>query len=404
MNSDDYMLVCIAGKNDIAVNVLDYIFNYRDILNKLDILCIVNKSDKGENNWQRSLKFECEKRKIKLVSLEDIYNIENLVFLSLEFDKIIDPEKFFSNQLYNLHFSLLPKYKGMYTSILPILNNEKETGVTLHRIDEGIDTGEIIAQRRIPIEKDDNSYAVYKKLIASGTELVISYLPDLLFNKCSSIPQQQENSTYFSKNAIDFSQIEINVFQTAWQVFNQVRAFAFRPYQLITFCGFKILKCKVLESKSKFRPGTVLEQNSDFIKIATIDYDILLFRDQFNVLLSAIRDFDNKKAVSILKNREYIFEKEEHGWNALIVATYVNNKEIFYYLLELGADIHEKNNNGTNLLMYAKDNYKQTNDSEIFDFLMKNGLDIYERDYYGKTLVDYCKLEKINKIGDSILY
>lgn len=404
MNSGDYMLVCIAGKNDIAVNVLEYISNYRKIVNELDVVCIVNKNDEGKNNWQRSLKFECEKRKIKLVSLEDIYNIENMVFLSLEFDKIIDPQKFVSKQLYNIHFSLLPKYKGMYTSILPILNNEKETGVTLHRIDEGIDTGEIIAQRRIPIEKDDNSYAVYKKLIASGTELVIGYLPDLLFNKCISRPQQQENSTYFSKNAIDFSQIEINIFQTSWQVFNQVRAFAFRPYQLISFCGCKILKCKILESKSKLRPGTVLEQNSDFIKIATIDYDILLFRDQFNVLLSAIRDFDNKKALSILKNREYIFEKEEHGWNSLIVATYINNKEIFYYLLELGADIHEKNNNGTNLLMYAKDNYKQTNDSEIFDFLMKNGLDIYEKDYYGKTLVDYCRLDGISKIGDTVLF
>ena len=67
-----------------------------------------------------------------------------IFFISLEFDKIINTSLFKTTNLFNIHFSLLPRYKGMYTSILPILNGDKISGVTLHKIDRGIDTGDII--------------------------------------------------------------------------------------------------------------------------------------------------------------------------------------------------------------------------------------------------------------------
>ena len=59
--------------------------------------------------------------------------------------EIIKTKNFKSNKLFNLHFSLLPSYKGMHTSAFPILNGEKYSGVTIHKIDNGIDTGDIIA-------------------------------------------------------------------------------------------------------------------------------------------------------------------------------------------------------------------------------------------------------------------
>lgn len=59
------------------------------------------------------------------ITLEQAYEIENLIFISCEFDQLIKPEKFNSPFLYNIHFSLLPAYKGMYTSALPLYNGEK---------------------------------------------------------------------------------------------------------------------------------------------------------------------------------------------------------------------------------------------------------------------------------------
>src|SRR5690606_13123102 len=103
----------------------------------------------------------------------DLYNIENLLFLSLEYDRIIRPEIFKSSKLYNLHFSLLPAYKGVFTSILPILNGERQTGVTLHKIDNGIDTGDIIFQKNIDITEDINSLQLYKRYSDIGYKLLV---------------------------------------------------------------------------------------------------------------------------------------------------------------------------------------------------------------------------------------
>ena len=120
---------------------------------------------------------------IKVNTLEDSYCIDNLLFISLEFDRIVNPNKFKTDKLFNIHFSLLPKYKGMFTSIMPILNNEKATGVTLHKIDKGIDTGEIIAQKEFEIDLMDNARDVYHKYIHYGILLLKECLEKLLKNE-----------------------------------------------------------------------------------------------------------------------------------------------------------------------------------------------------------------------------
>ena len=76
----------------------------------------------------------------------------DLLFMSVEYDRIIKPALFASSRLYNVHFSLLPKYRGCNTAVWPILNGEAEHGVTLHEIDAGIDSGPIVAQRSFPID------------------------------------------------------------------------------------------------------------------------------------------------------------------------------------------------------------------------------------------------------------
>ena len=145
------MKICIAGKNNIACNILEYLI-FQKNMKKEQLFVCCNKNDNGKNTWQRSLRYTAKLLGIKEVCLDDLYDIQDLVFLSLEFDKIIKPTLFTSRKLFNIHFSLLPSYKGMYTAALPILNNEKHTGVTFHKIDNGIDTGPIIAQKKIIID------------------------------------------------------------------------------------------------------------------------------------------------------------------------------------------------------------------------------------------------------------
>ncbi len=389
--------ICIAGKNDIAVNILLYCIKF---YYKCRIVCVVNMNEPGINTWQKSLKWFAEKNGVEILSLKDVYEIEDLLFLSLEFDRIIRPEKFKSTLLYNIHFSMLPKYKGMHTSVLPILYCEENTGVTLHRIREGIDTGEIVEQTVVPISEDDSSFDLYKKLICSGTELVINNFCRLLHSNLETYQQPQQGSTYFSYNTIDYSNIKLDVNKTAYQIQNQVRAFYFRVFQIITWNGVKYLECKITNEVSNSKPGTIIEDTDIFTKISTIDYNAILYKDVFEELLESIRSGDNERSQYLCASKKTFQSQDYHGWSALTVAVYNNNFQMVDFLCKRGADINVLNNNGTTLLMYAKNCYTLFEDATIFEYLMEWGLNPNQKDYYGKELADYCRDEGIESIGN----
>ncbi len=225
------MKICIAGKNSIAIDTIKHLLN--DLNFSDDNICIItNRTDDGEDTWQPSLKKYSLENGLALVDLESIYNIENLLFISLEYDKIIKPNLFKSDKLFNIHFSLLPRYKGMYTSVHPILNGEKNSGVTLHEIDPGIDTGDILFQKSFEINIDDTSRDLYLKYLHYGKELIINNLPFLFNNNYSTKPQGFVNSSYYSKNSIDFNNIIIDLNKTSFEIHNQLRAYIFPEYQL----------------------------------------------------------------------------------------------------------------------------------------------------------------------------
>lgn len=385
--------LCIAGKNDIAINVLKYALKRYN--NTLHIIAILNKTETGKNSWQRSYKVFCEENNVPIVKLEDVYDIEDLYFISLEFDKLIKTRKFRSDKLYNIHFSKLPAYKGMYTSALPLINDEPEGGVTFHKIRDGIDTGEIIEQSTFPIDFYMTGLDYYKNCIRYGTELVIKNLDDVLNDRVVFHKQPALGSSYYSRKAIDYSNLQLDVNKTACEVHNQIRAFAFRPYQLLKICDSPILNSEITNEISEEKPGTVIEEDDISIKITTIDYNLNIYKDTLQKLLSAIRNNDNNKAKYLCTCHTVINEQEEHGWSPLIVAAYNGNFEMIKYLLEHGANIHAVNHHGTTVLMYAKEYYKRTNDRTIFDFLKENGADIDARDYSGKSLYDYCKEENL---------
>ncbi len=89
----------------------------------------------------------------------------------------------------------------MYTSAWPILNGEEKSGVTLHCIDSGIDTGDIIDQISFQLEENETAKSLYLKYIRFGTELVIKNLPSLIAGNFVKSKQSAKKSTYYSKKA-----------------------------------------------------------------------------------------------------------------------------------------------------------------------------------------------------------
>ena len=274
------MQICVAGKNNIAIECTDFLIK-NNLISAKDLFVCFNTTDIGEDTFQRSFRKYSHEKNLKEVLLADLMEIRDLLFVSLEYDKLVPVDKFASTNLFNIHFSLLPKYKGMYTSAWPILNGETSSGVTLHKIDSGIDTGDIIDQIEFTIDNDDNCKDLYLNYISHGILLFKRNIANLISGDYIAVKQNALFSSYYSKHSIDYSNIKIGLNKTAFEIRNQIRAFNFSEYQVPRIFGEKIVSADILSTQTRKTPGSILQESKECFVIATIDYDLLLIKSPF---------------------------------------------------------------------------------------------------------------------------
>ena len=388
------MTICIAGKNEIAIDATIFI---KEKFPMHTVVGIVTMADKGINGYYRSFKLYLQNNNIEIISLEDAYAIKDLIFISLQFDKIIKPSNFFSARLFNIHFSLLPGYKGMYPSVWPILNFENFGGVTLHEIDRGIDTGDIISQIKIKLDGNETVITLYKKYLELGTQIIQQNLSALLENSYIKIQQSVKGSTYYSSQSIDYKKLKLELKATSAQIDAQIRAFTFRQYQLLNVFNNNITNCKLTGEKSTQSPGKLIFEDEFTLHVSTIDYNIRLFKNRFEDFLEACK-IDNLEVVKKLFPYIGLEDKTEKGWTPLMVACYNSSYNTANYLLINGAKVNAINNNGTTILMYAKNGVVNSGSNQILDVVLKYKPDILLKDFSDKNIFDYLD-EKTQSIS-----
>ncbi len=99
----------------------------------------------------------------------------------------------------NVHASLLPKYRGAAPIQRSVINGDKETGVSIMRMDKGLDTGDVIAVRKTPIGEYETSGELFMRLAKMGAELLVETIDDIFNGKAVYTPQDDELSTYAEK-------------------------------------------------------------------------------------------------------------------------------------------------------------------------------------------------------------
>lgn len=270
--------IIIAGKNDIACNALLYLVD--ELQYPLDRVKVVpTKGDVGKHTWQRSLRLTAEESHVECISLDECYKDESALFLSLEFDTIVHVDRFASKSLFNIHFSKLPSYRGVGMAVWPLLNGEKESGVTLHRIDKGIDTGDLVAQRAFAIPLDWTSRDLYQAFLDESYNLFKDWIERLIEGRIETRAQSIVDATYYSRKTLDYSNLVIDFNRTAYQVHNQIRAYIFPEYQLPILLGKKVKKSMITQRRSVEKPGHVEVVDSFSAFVSTVDYDVQVFFD-----------------------------------------------------------------------------------------------------------------------------
>ncbi len=380
------MKICIAGKNEIAVHGLELALAE---LGRENVMVCPNVSDDGVSRWQPSLTRFAKKWGVSVFELDDLYEIDDLIFISLEFDRIVRPERFRTKSLFNMHFSRLPAYKGMYTSAWPILNGEKYSGVTFHKIDSGIDTGEIVDQMEIPIQEKHTARDLYFAYMKTARFLLNRVYPKLIENNYTSSPQSAVHSSYYSNTSINYANLSLNLSNTAESVLRQVRAFHFREFQIPHIDSFPVANGQIQRDRSHKAAGSVTLDGPDAIVVSTIDFDIRFERDRSWDFFRLVAESDVLGVINYSNDRSLVNLTNADGWTPLMIAAYKGNESLCRALIEAGADIHKSNQNGTTVLMYAKNYGDRMGDFSIYKLLQDSGCDVLARDRFGSTVIDH---------------
>lgn len=123
---------------------------------------------------------------------------------------------------FNMHGGILPEYRGGHVMQWAIINGEKETGITLHYIDEGIDTGPVVAESRFPIEWNDDAASVRDKLKRAGSALLKQWWPVVAARQATSRAQDERRACYYRLRTQEDGLI--NWMQSSISIYNLVRA------------------------------------------------------------------------------------------------------------------------------------------------------------------------------------
>ncbi len=170
----------------------------------------------------------------------------------------------------NLHGSLLPRYRGRCPVNWVLINGETETGVTLHHMEPQPDTGDIVAQQRVPIADDDTALTLNRKLGDAARELLRDTFPAILADTAPRVPQDHARATRFGGRRPEDGRL-------AWQrpareLSNLVRAVT-HPYPgaFTTWAGTKLFvwKATPLDAPSNDEPGRVAAVSPAGIVIGT---------------------------------------------------------------------------------------------------------------------------------------
>lgn len=208
-------------------------------------LVIANPDDTGKDSWHESLVKVARKARLPLIVGKKVKDEATLARIqkanpdiifcigSMELipKTVLDIPK---KGTINIHPALLPLYRGRYSIPHAIFNGEKETGVTLHYMTEGLDNGPIILQRSFPLTESDTARTAYDMFTKIGTELFEQFVTMLESqDTIEARPQDESKATYYPKGMPGGG-----VLDWSWdgkKIHRFIRAMTFEPFPPATF-------------------------------------------------------------------------------------------------------------------------------------------------------------------------
>jgi methionyl-tRNA formyltransferase len=201
-------------------------------------LVVTHKDNPNETIWFESVAALCEEQSIRYITPEDPKSPELMAavkqarpdFIFSFYYRFMLPVEILAlapRGAFNMHGSLLPKYRGRVPVNWAVLHGETETGATLHEMSAKPDAGAIVAQTAVPILPDDTAYEVFGKLTVAAEQTLWEVLPEMLAGRTPRLPNDLSRGSYFGGRKPEDGRIDWS--QPAQTVYNLHRAVA-PPY------------------------------------------------------------------------------------------------------------------------------------------------------------------------------
>ena len=283
------MKIVFMGTPDIAVGTLESLYNLN-----YDIQLVITREDKPKGRGKelsitpvkefalsKGLKiYQPNKLRGNDEAISILKDLAPDFFVVVAYGRILPKEILDIPKIapVNLHFSLLPKYRGAAPVNWAIFNGEIETGVSTMLMDEGMDTGDILLQEKILVG-NKTSHDISNELAIIGAELTVKTLDD--FNNLVSIKQDDSNTTLAP--IIKKEDGIINWNRNAVDIERQIRAFYGWPsaYSSLNDKMIKISKAVVVtDILSNGRVGEIIDIDKNSFTVGTNDYGLKILNLQ----------------------------------------------------------------------------------------------------------------------------
>lgn len=169
----------------------------------------------------------------------------------------------------NVHASLLPKYRGAAPIQWAVMNGDPVSGVTIQRMDIGIDTGDMIAKTEVALEEDETGGSLFDRLAIAGAKLCVEAMAQIEAGTAVYIPQNEEEATHTSMITKELGKINWNL--SAVEIERLIRGLNPWPSAYTYFRGktFKIWKAQVISDESSGIPGQIVKVGKHEIQVQT---------------------------------------------------------------------------------------------------------------------------------------
>lgn len=281
------MKIVFMGTPDFAVGALEALVEAGH-----EVVAVVTQPDKPKGRGKEmqqtpvkacALKYDIEVfQPVKIKTAEAVEVLKGYgadLFVVAAFGQILSKEILDMPKYgcINIHASLLPKYRGAAPIQWAILDGEKETGVTIMQMNEGLDTGDMLTKVIVPIEDTDTGESLFDKLAQAGAGLLVETIPQIEAGTVKPQPQNDSLSTYAKMIKKEMGLIDWK--KEAIVLERLVRGMNSWPSAYTHFNGktLKVWKAAVEPGKNNAEPGTVVEVTKNSIKVQT-GQDLLVLK------------------------------------------------------------------------------------------------------------------------------